>query len=101
MLRNKKEFDMETVKKSFAIQAANFESSSMNFSKEEYLDDTVSAIGVSANDTILEVAAGTCACGRALAGHAKAVVCLDVTSAMLEVGKKEAARKQQHKGESL
>lgn len=96
MLRNKKEFDMETVKKSFAIQAANFESSSMNFSKEEYLDDTVSAIGVSANDTILEVAAGTCACGRALAGHAKAVVCLDVTSAMLEVGKKEAARKQQN-----
>lgn len=39
------------------------------------------------------MAAGTCACGRALAPLVGAVTCLDMTSAMLEVGRQEV-RKQ-------
>lgn len=43
-------------------------------------------------DAVLEVAAGICACGRALAPLAGNVVCLDMTSAMLSVGKAEAEK---------
>ena len=48
--------NIETIKQSFTIQAEEFESSSMNFSKEEYLDYTVSAIDISPNANVLEVA---------------------------------------------
>ena len=41
-------------------------------------------------DIVLEVAAGTCACGRAFAPLVQTVVCLDATAPMLQVGKKEA-----------
>lgn len=43
-------------------------------------------------DAVLEVAAGICACGRALAPLSGNVVCLDMTSAMLSVGKAEAEK---------
>lgn len=43
-------------------------------------------------DAILEVVAGTCACGRALAPLAGNAVCLDITPAMLSVGKAEAEK---------
>lgn len=43
-------------------------------------------------DAVLEVAAGICACGRALAPLAGNVVCLDMTPAMLSVGKAEAEK---------
>ena len=41
---------------------------------------------------MLEVAAGICACGRALAPLSGNVVCLDMTSAMLSAGKAEAEK---------
>lgn len=41
---------------------------------------------------MLEVAAGTCALGRMVSPYVKSVTELDVTSAMLEVGKKEAQK---------
>ena len=40
----------------------------------------------------MEVAAGTCVCGRALAPHAGSVVCLDATRAMLAAGRREAEK---------
>ncbi len=86
--------NIETIRQSFTVQAEEFENSSMNFTKEEYLDYTVSAIDISPNASVLEVAAGTCACGRALAAYAKNVTCLDVTPAMLEVGKQQAEKKK-------
>lgn len=43
-------------------------------------------------DAVLEVAAGIYACGRALAPLAGNVVCLDMTPAMLSVGKAEAEK---------
>ena len=41
---------------------------------------------------MLEVAAGICACGRALAPLAGNAVCLDMTPTMLSVGKVEAEK---------
>ena len=52
---------------SFEIQAENFESTELNFTKEEYLNYTLSCVAPDKQDMILEVAAGTCACGRAFA----------------------------------
>lgn len=80
------------VQKSFSLQAENFETQSMNFSKQEYLDYTVDAIGLTAADNVLEAAAGTCACGRAIAPHVQKVTCLDATRAMLEKGKAAAQK---------
>lgn len=70
------------IKNSFAIQAKNFENSSMNFSKQEYLDYTVNLIGLDRTDAVLEVAAGTCACGRAIAPNVSEVICIDATPAL-------------------
>ena len=41
-------------------------------------------------DIVLEVAAGTCACGRSFAPLVQTVVCLDATLPMLQIGKREA-----------
>lgn len=80
------------VQKSFSLQAEKFENKSMSFSKQEYLDYTVNAIGLNDTDDVLEVAAGTCACGRAIAPHVQKVTCLDATCAMLEKGKAAAQK---------
>lgn len=45
---------------------------------------------------MLEVAAGTCACGRAVAPNARSVTCLDMTPAMLEAGRTEAEKESLH-----
>lgn len=81
---------IEKIQKSFSIQAKNFESKNINFSKQEYLNYTIKAIGAGKTDHVLEVAAGTCACGRSIAGEVASVICLDATPAMLEIGKKAA-----------
>lgn len=78
------------IQKSFTIQAENFENPNMNFSKQEYLDYTVTSIRLSPADNVLETAAGTCACGRSMAPFVNSVVCLDATQAMLDVGRREA-----------
>jgi len=82
--------NIAAIRRSFAAQAANFESPAMSFSKAEYLDYTVARIAPAADEAVLEVAAGTCACGRAIAPFARTVTCLDITPAMLEVGRREA-----------
>lgn len=88
--------NIELINRSFAVQAANFESKKMNFSKEEYLQYTVSRVAPAREDTVLETAAGTCACGRSLAPLVHSVVCLDATKAMLEIGKKAAEEAELH-----
>lgn len=84
--------NIEMTRRSFSLQAPDFESRSVNFSKEEFLQYTVECTEPGNQDTLLEVAAGTCICGRSFAPLVRAVVCLDATSPMLEVGKKEAER---------
>lgn len=85
---------IEKIKKSFSVQAENFESKNMSFSKQEYLDYTMKSIDASKTDHVLEVAAGTCVCGRNIASEVASVICLDATPAMLEVGKKTAKENQ-------
>ena len=84
--------NLEAIRASFGVQARAFESGKMNFSKKEYLDYTLACIAAQAGEDVLEVAAGTCACGRALAPYARSVTCLDATPAMLEVGREACAR---------
>ena len=80
------ESQIEKVRKSFGVQASGFESGSMSFSKQEYLDYTVRKIGLEDTENVLEVAAGTCAMGRAVSPHVRSVTCLDATHEMLRVG---------------
>ena len=43
-------------------------------------------------DAVLEAAAGTYTCGRAIASHAGSIVCSDMTWIMLVIGKAEAEK---------
>lgn len=80
------------IQQAFTRQAARFESEKMNFSKQEYLDYAIAKIAPKSTESVLEVAAGTCACGRAFAPKAGSVVCLDMTPAMLNAGRIAAER---------
>lgn len=82
---------METLNRSFERQAENFETSRYHLSKKEYTDYLLRSVGGTAADTVLEVAAGTAICGRAMAPFVKKVVCVDATSAMLNVARRRAA----------
>lgn len=82
--------NLDKIQASFALQAETFESKNMSFSKQEYLDYTIRSIEPQKSDAVLEVASGTCACGRAMAPFAASVVCVDATPAMLDAGRKFA-----------
>ena len=82
--------NLETINRSFTVQAPDFDSKSVNFTKKEYLEYTVDAAGPAGTDMVLEVAAGTCACGQAFASLVHTVVCLDATAPMLQIGKQGA-----------
>ena len=86
--------NLEAINRSFAVQAPNFESKTGNFTKEEYLNYTLSCVAPDKQDTVLEVAAGTCACGRSFAPLVQTVVCLDATLPMLQIGKQKADNDQ-------
>lgn len=87
-----KSVNQAQIQRAFTGQAAKFESSRMNFSNRDYLEHMVQKLAPVKTDTVLEVAAGTCACGRAIAPHAGRVVCMDMTPAMLSVGRAEAEK---------
>ena len=82
--------NLEALQLSFKTQAPHFDSAKLHFTKQEYLEDTIRKTAPEKTDIVLDVAAGTCICGRSLAPHAGHVVCLDATPAMLEVGKQES-----------
>lgn len=82
--------NLDSIRRSFEIQAENFESRSLHFSKEDYLQFTLSCVAPDRTDTFLDVAAGTCVCGRSFSPLVQTVVCLDATVPMLQVGKREA-----------
>ena len=86
--------NLELLNHSFTIQAPNFESSRLQFSKKEYLQYMTAEAAPNPTDTILEVASGTCLCGRAFAPCVRTVVCVDATVSMLEEGKREAEKVQ-------
>lgn len=78
------------VKRSFAIQAERF--ATYHMSKAEYTDYLLAEIDARGDEEALEVAAGTCICGRALAPRVKKITCLDLSDAMLKQGKAAAKR---------
>ena len=61
------------VKKSFGTQAEKF--ASYHMSKAEYTDYLIRSIQAKGNEHALEVAAGTCICGRAVAPYVKDITC--------------------------
>lgn len=86
--------NLEIINRSFALQAPHFESKAVNFTKEEYLNYTLSCVGPRREETLLEVAAGTCACGRSFAPRVRTVVCLGATLPMLQIGQQQAQQEQ-------
>lgn len=82
----------DTVKQSFKNQAEKF--AAYHMSKTEYIDYLMKRIGAKGTEHALEVAAGTCICGRALAPFVKDISCLDLTEEMLAQGKKLARESQ-------
>lgn len=84
------ESQIEKVRKSFSVQAGSFESGGMSFSKQEYLDFTVRKMGLKGTESVLEVASGTCALGRAVSPHVRSVTCLDATPEMLRIGREKS-----------
>lgn len=78
----------DTVKSSFKIQAEKF--ATYHMSKAEYTDYLIGRIGAKGKEHALEVAAGTCICGRALVPYVGDITCLDLTEEMLAQGKKLA-----------
>ena len=82
----------DTVRQSFKKQAEKF--AAYHMSKTEYTDYLIKQIGAKGTEHALEVAAGTCICGRALAPFVKDITCLDLTEEMLAQGKKLAAESQ-------
>lgn len=82
--------NIEKIHKSFNTQCDNFENDNMNIKNKEFLEKCTAELELNGNEYVLEVASGTCVCGRSLAPHVKAVVCLDATPSMLEIGKQKA-----------
>ncbi len=80
------------VKKSFSKQAEKL--ATYHMSKSEYTEYLIRRIQATGDEHVLEVAAGTCICGRALAPSVKAITCLDLTEAMLEQGKRLAGQEE-------
>ena len=78
----------DTVKASFAGQAEKF--ATYHMSKAEYTDYLIRKCAPKGDEHALEVAAGTCICGRALAPFVGDITCLDLTEEMLAQGKRLA-----------
>ena len=82
----------DIVRQSFKKQAEKF--AGYHMSKTEYTDYLIRRIGTKGTEHALEVAAGTCICGRALAPFVEDITCLDLTEEMLAQGKQLAGKNQ-------
>ncbi len=84
--------NIREVHASFAQQAETFDTTPMNVYRRQHMAHVIELLSPLDRVSALEVAAGTCACGCALAEHAAAVTCLDTTPEMLSVGRDEAQK---------
>ncbi len=80
----------KVINDSFSRQAENFESDRMQFSNQDYLSHIVKQIAPQGNETVLDVAAGTGLCARALAPFVQEAVCVDATEEMRAQGIRKA-----------
>lgn len=83
---------INTIQKSFKIQADYFNSDKYHLSKEDYLAYMINRISPKTTDNVLEVAAGTCICSRALSKYVHHIASLDITADMLTAGKTESEK---------
>lgn len=90
----KRPANLRKIQSSFTVQSENFENTNMHFSKKAYLNDIVKNISPNKSDNVLEVAAGTCACGRVIAPLVNSITCVDATPAMLQVGEELSVQEQ-------
>ncbi len=77
----------EEIIKAFSNQAARFNEYQNSMFKDAFCERAIAAMELKGDETVLEVAAGTCAFGRMIAPSVKGVVELDLTEAMLDAGK--------------
>ncbi|NLD59772.1 MAG: methyltransferase domain-containing protein [Clostridiales bacterium] len=83
---------IEKIRDAFTRQAEKFDEYQKSLSPEEHMRLVVEQMALTGEESALEVAAGTCAFGRAIAPHVKRIVELDATDAMLAVGRREGER---------
>ena len=57
----------ETIQKAFIMQSRHFETHKANFTQKGLFDHVVSEVQPKKTDHVLEVAVGTCICGRVFA----------------------------------
>ncbi len=86
--------NIDQVHESFAQQSETFDVTKMNVYRREHMAHVIDILSPLDKDSILEVAAGTCACGRTFADAAAVVTCLDTTPEMLEVGIEKAGKSE-------
>ena len=84
----KKPTNLKLLNQEFKKQARGFDSKKFNYNRLSFLNKVLKYLEPSKTDTLLEVAAGTGACGRFFSKHVSHVLCLDATLPML----KEALR---------
>lgn len=82
--------NISIIRESFKNQAGKFDSNNYHLSKSDYQNYMIDKVMPQKSEQLLEVAAGTCICGRAFAPYVSYVTCLDATTEMLECGKKKA-----------
>ena len=83
---------IETVRREFTKQAINFEAYQTIFSKEEFNSLAIEQMRLTGKERALEVAAGTCAFGRAIAPHVAHITESDATEAMLKIGREHGEK---------
>ena len=83
---------IETVRREFTKQAKNFEAYQTIFSKEEFNALAIEQMRLTGKERALEVAAGTCAFGRAIAPHIAHITESDATEAMLKIGREQGEK---------
>ena len=81
----------DRVRRAFAEQAGGFDARGLTLSSEELLGWAVGSLPLSADLTVLDVAAGTGILSRAIAPHVRHVTAADLTPEMLAEGRRLAA----------
>lgn len=81
---------LDTVREQFAVQAEHFGDTPMAMGNEAYQAWSLAQLPLGEQDTVLDVAAGTCLITQKLARRVKHVVALDATPDMLQKGMEQA-----------
>lgn len=81
--------NLDLIKTEFTKQAPLFNTYQETDVKQAFNEKAIEQMRLNGSENILEIAAGTCAFGRMIAPHVAHITELDVTAAMLAVGRQE------------